>query len=236
MKKFNFDIVLPAYNPHVGWDVKVVENMKILNNNFPDINFSLYIVNDGATRGYEKENKGRILLDYPDTQFIEYAVNRGKGCALRYAIERTKSEYVIYTDYDFPYTLNSMKITINSLISGADVVVAVRNLDYQHNLPPIRKYLSFSSHLLNRYFLRLKIKDTQGGLKGFNSNGKEIFLRTKINSFLFDTEFIYKATRNNQIKIAVVDAMIKPGLKVSKMGMKVLTKEFFNLFRIVLNV
>ena len=36
-------------------------------------------------------------------------------------------------------------------------------------------------------------------MKGFSQAGQAIFLTTRINSFLFDTEFIYKASRRKEI-------------------------------------
>lgn len=231
----NIDIVLPCYNPHEGWEKKMINNFNLFQRNTEGINFNLYIVSDGSQQGYSREIIGYLQNTLPSIHIIEYEKNMGKGFALRAGVMECKSEYILYTDYDFPYTNTSMLNVIQALKDGADVVVATRNKQYQQNLPQFRKFLSKSSHLVNRYILRLKIKDTQGGLKGFNQKGREVFLSTTINSFLFDTEFIYKASRKNKLKVVNVDSQIKEGLVISDMGMKVLKREFFNFLKIIRN-
>ena len=115
----------------------------------------------------------------------------------------------------------------------ADVVVATRGKSYQDNLPPFRQMLSKLSHICNTWVLRIKIKDTQGGMKGFSQAGQAIFLTTRINSFLFDTEFIYKASRRKEINLRTINANIKEGLAVSDMGFKVLRREALNFLSIL---
>ena len=67
-------------------------------------------------------------------------------------------------------------------------------------------------------------QETQSGLKGFNAKGRELFLRTKVKTFLFDTEFILLAYRE-KLKIDVLDIGIRPGIHLSSMGMKVMFRE-----------
>ena len=108
-----------------------------------------------------------------------------------------------------------------------------RSRGYQDNLPPFRQMLSKLSHICNTWVLRIKIKDTQGGMKGFSQAGQAIFLTTRINSFLFDTEFIYKASRRKEINLRTINANIKEGLAVSDMGFKVLRREALNFLSIL---
>lgn len=230
----DFDLILPSYNPPQGWELKVIGKYKEIQSLFSSINFHLLIVSDGSTRGYEPETVAALKKGIPGLQIIDYRPNRGKGYALREAVRHCQSEYIIYTDYDFPYTDDSFEGVINTLLGGADVVVAVRDRNYQKNLPSFRRFLSESSHLCNALFLRLKIHDTQGGLKGFNQVGKTVFLSTKVNSFLFDTEFIYKAQRKN-LNIQAVESRIRDGLTVSDMGFKVLKREMANFCSILFN-
>lgn len=230
----DFDLILPSYNPPQGWELKVIGKYKEIQSLFSSINFHLLIVSDGSTRGYEPETVAALKKGIPGLQIIDYRPNRGKGYALREAVRHCQSEYIIYTDYDFPYTDDSFEGVINTLLGGADVVVAVRDRNYQKNLPSFRRFLSESSHLCNALFLRLKIHDTQGGLKGFNQVGKTVFLSTKVNSFLFDTEFIYKAQRKN-LNIQAVESRIRDGLIVSDMGFKVLKREMANFCSILFN-
>lgn len=230
----HIDLVLPCYNPPSGWEQKVIGHFTEVQRIFSSIEFHLLIVSDGAQRGYEPETIARLKEAIPDIQIIDYRKNRGKGYALREAVRHCSSPYIIYTDYDFPYTNNSLKNVIDALLDGADVIVATRDKSYQDNLPSFRKFLSKTSHLCNAWLLRLKILDTQGGMKGFSKKGQEIFLSTQINSFLFDTEFIYKASRQKEVRVQAVEAHIREGLAVSDMGFKVLRREALNFLSILL--
>ena len=75
--------------------------------------------------------------------------------------------------------------------------------------------------------------ETQGGLKGFNARGKEIFLKTTIDEFLFDTEFIYRASLQKDITIINVDGVTRENLKPNKVPIRVVKKEVVNFFRIL---
>ena len=231
----HIDLILPCYNPHSGWERSVVAHFKDLQERNNHVLFHLYIATDGSVKGYDDSTINYLKTELPGINIVHYTENRGKGYALRYAVSRCTSEYIIYTDYDFPYTDKSVDSVIQKLLEGFDVVVAERDRIYQENLPLFRKFLSYSSHKLNKYILRLKIKDTQGGLKGFNKKGKSIFLETTIKSFLFDTEFIYKATHTKEVSISTVNALTKSGIACSNMGFKVLRNEFFNFLKILWN-
>lgn len=233
-RRTDLDLILPCYNPPPGWELKVIGKFKEVQSLFTSINFHLLIVSDGSTRGYEPETVATLKQEITGIQIVDYRTNRGKGYALREAVRHCQSEYIIYTDYDFPYTDDSFDRVISTLLGGADLVVAIRDRNYQKNLPPFRRFLSESSHLCNAIFLRLKVRDTQGGLKGFNQTGKTVFLSTKVNSFLFDTEFIYKAQRK-KLNIQAVQSRIRDGLTVSDMGFNVLKREMANFFSILFN-
>lgn len=195
----DIDLVLPCYNPPSGWEERVATHFREVERLFSRVRFHLFIVSDGSRRGYEPETIDRLRQLIPDVCVVDYKPNRGKGYALREAVKRCTSPYIIYTDYDFPYTNDSFGRMVEALLGGADVVVATRGKSYQDNLPPFRQMLSKLSHICNTWVLRIKIKDTQGGMKGFSQAGQAIFLTTRINSFLFDTEFIYKASRRKEI-------------------------------------
>lgn len=229
----HIDLVLPCYNPPTGWEQRVIAHFKEVEGLFTNIHFHLFIVSDGSRRGYEPETLARLREALPDIRIVEYQPNRGKGYALREAVKHCTSPYIIYTDFDFPYTNDSFGRVVEALIDGADVVVAIREKSYQNNLPLFRQLLSKLSHLCNTWVLRIKIKDTQGGMKGFSRKGQTIFLSTQIKSFLFDTEFIYKASRQKDIDLRTINAVIKEGLTVSNMGLRVLRQEAFNFFTIL---
>lgn len=156
----DIDLVLPCYNPPSGWEERVATHFREVERLFSPVRFHLFIVSDGSRRGYEPETIDRLRQLIPNVCVVDYKPNRGKGYALREAVKRCTSPYIIYTDYDFPYTNDSFGRMVEALLGGADVVVATRGKSYQDNLPPFRQMLSKLSHICNTWVLRIKIKDT----------------------------------------------------------------------------
>jgi hypothetical protein len=151
---------------------------------------------------------------------------------LRAGVELLNCDYYLYTDIDSPFTIDSVLNVYATLLLGNDVVCGDRGGAYIRYLPLKRRVTSHVARWLNRYVLGIKNYDSQGGLKGFNRKGKEVFLRTRINRFLFDTEFIFLAERNPEIKLYTVPINIREGVYFSNFGLKVLFVEFLNFLLI----
>lgn len=82
------------------------------------------------------------------------------------------------------------------------------------------------------FFPRLKVKDTQSGLKGFNQRGKQIFLKTQIAAFLFDMEFLVLASNDVTIKVDWIYLQVRDGVHFSGMKLKTIITELINFIRI----
>lgn len=226
------DVILPIYRPHDNWCENICACCQNLRRYFSEHGASLHLhlSNDGSDIAFFPEEKlDRIRETVDAFTFYTYEKNRGKGYSLRHAIASTDGDFQIYTDCDFPFGWESVAGIFDRLAAGADVVMGVRGRDYTDSLVRSRKILSHGSRLMNRLLLGLPKfnQDTQCGLKGFNRRGKELFMRTKINSFLFDTEFIVLAYRAG-VKIDVLPLVLRPGLKFSTMGGRVLLRELRN--------
>jgi hypothetical protein len=81
-------------------------------------------------------------------------------------------------------------------------------------------------------FLDLPLYDTQSGIKGFNTAGKNVFLQTTINRFLIDTEFILRSSRDN-ISIKQIDISLEPYVVFSNFGVKVIRTEMNNFLKLL---
>lgn len=229
----NIDVILPCYNPGPEWIEIIAENLGKLRDSYPGRRLHLIVSNDGSERNVTPETVERLLSTISDSEFIDYPVNCGKGATLRRAVRQSSAPLILYTDIDFPYeTLCTRKI-IEKLDEGFDVVMAIRNSSYRDELSPVRHFLSCSSRQLNRRILGMKYSDAQGGLKGFNRRGREIFLSTRIERFLFDTEFIRNASRDKTIKIAQTEANLRAGIHMPPMGLKTMRREFTNFLRLL---
>lgn len=227
--------VIPAYNPSGKWADYMVERLyeikKLLGN---DIDIILVISPDGSVRGHSI-NETKILEDTSIIKkliLLENKENKGKGNAVRVGLENCSADYYIYTDWDFPFTNESYRDVINTLISGdTDVVLPFRR-NYICHLSWFRKILSKLSRLSNKILFMLPSNDTQAGLKGFNNVGKETMLSTSINTYLFDTEFVVLSNKKG-LRIENVDVDIRDGIQLSSMRMKVILIEIGNIFKIL---
>lgn len=228
------DIVLPCYNPQPGWEEKIITVFKELCTRLPDIQLSLILVNDGSEKNITEKETDRIKKSIHYFQYISYPENKGKGFALREGVRHTQADIVIYTDIDFPYTTDSILRIWQPLAAGdTDIAAGVSDASYYAAAPYRRKLISKMLRFLSTVFLRLKISDTQRGLKGFNTRGKVLFLQTTINRYLFDLEFIYLASKKkHHLSLRAVPVELKEGVVFSKMKPATLAAEGLNFLKL----
>ena len=193
---------------------------------------SLILVNDGSTQQVTAENLERLKSLIPGVQVLSYEKNRGKGYALRKGVACATGDYMLVTDIDFPYTLESMRRVAECLLEHGGIAAGNRNTAYYAKVPAARRLLSRSLRWLLRHVLRQPLDDSQCGLKGFDRTGKAIFLKTSINRFLFDLEFLMLA--KGRAPIYPVPVELRPGVVFSKVNWKILAVESGNFFKLFL--
>lgn len=228
---FTVDIVCPCYNPHQGFIKKLAEGLIQIRALNPELEFRLIVSDDGSSKGMDADIKRTLLETIPDSEIVENP-HRGKGSAVRAGIARSTAPFTVYTDIDMPYSAQSVKKVIDNLKAGYDLVIAIRTKEYYSHLSLFRKVLSFGSKTMNRIFLGIEHCDTQGGLKGLSAKARISMMRTNIDGFLFDTEFVRNAT-NDRLMITEVESYLNEGVKMSSMGMKIMLKELKNFVRIL---
>ena len=221
----NIDIVIPLYNPPEGWATNLVDNFTQLETSLSQYNINIILVNDGSAISSYPDLKNMILL--------ENESNMGKGYSIRAGVQSSKADVVIYTDIDFPYTLESMVKMVNILIEGScDIVVGVRDEKYNEKIPFQRRLISKSLKWMIRTFIKIPVSDTQAGLKAFKASAKPYFLNTKINRYLFDLEFLKLAAKGDQ-KICSCPIELRPGIEIQNMPFRVLFSEGLNFLKLV---
>ena len=231
----DIDIILPCYNPSPGWDTAVLERLQMFRSQLPGKKIRVILVNDGSE--YTKINDGitRLEAQAKDLLLLSYPTNMGKGFAIRTAVQRSTASVILYTDIDFPYTIDSMLKVLDPILNGeADVALAVRNQTYYTQLPRFRRWMSKVLRSLNRTVLGLHTSDTQGGLKAFSNNLRETFLQIRINRYLFDLEFIYLISRKKDIRVKTIEADLREGIVMSPVRMKILFGEAMNFFKVLM--
>ena len=226
----SISIILPLYNPSRGWEDIVIERFRSLQAKLPGANIALIIVNDGSAI-LDPSSVLALKRSLPEANWISYEDNRGKGYALRTGVEQAKGDIILYTDIDWPYEESSVLEVIASC-KTADAIIGIRDAEYYKCLPPTRKRISRLLRKFNSWLLRLKVDDTQAGLKAFRQKVKPEFLKTSIDRYLFDLEFIYLISSDPGIIVRSVPIRLREGITFSKMNKKILLQELGNFMKI----
>lgn len=224
-------VVLPCFRPPKHWvNIIVVHytELSALLSAAPE----LIIVCDGDTE-LSPTDVATLRAHLPNLKWVDYPTNRGKGFALRQGVSQATGAHTIYTDIDFPYGVDGILNVYKTLQEGANLVAGVKEENYYKNVPWVRRVISKSFRFFIRHFFSMPITDTQCGLKGFDSKGKELFEATSIDRYLFDLEFIYLASRNKYLKCVSVPAKLRAGIVFSSMDMRILLGEATNFLKIL---
>ena len=129
---------------------------------------------------------------------VEFAVNRGKGEAVRAGMRAASGAVVAFTDADLAYAPGQLVGLLDEVERGADVAVGDRrHPDSVAVTDPsgLRRAGSLAVGLL-RGLLRLGRGDTQCGLKAFSRRAVGVVLDASVmDRFSFDVEVLFLADR-----------------------------------------
>jgi glycosyltransferase involved in cell wall biosynthesis len=109
----------PAYNDGGTIASMVVSAMLVLEEITDD--YEVLVINDGS-QDYTPEVLDRLAADYPQVRVIHHPQNRGYGGALRTGFGAATKEWLFYTDGDAQYDPRELKLLVDALEEGVDVV------------------------------------------------------------------------------------------------------------------
>ncbi|MDF7821109.1 glycosyltransferase [Runella sp. MFBS21] len=223
-------IITPCYNPPPQWLDSYLEQVKLIESTLDTLTIEFVIVNDGS-----KEDLSPLFtpLPHPSIKWVSYNKNRGKGYAIREGVKYASGKYIIYTDMDFPFGTDCIYQIYDLLHQGYDLVIGKRSKEYFDKLPIKRQLISTILKTMNHLWLPSELNDTQAGIKGFRQELKYVFLRNKINSFVFEIEFLIRASHLKNLTYTTVPVSPIQNIVFSDFSMKVIWKEIKNLFLIL---
>jgi glycosyltransferase involved in cell wall biosynthesis len=217
-------LIVPVYNPTHDWVETLIERY-IEFFSAIDRSILLIVVNDGSATDLTSDfEKLSTLLGSHTISIINYSKNRGKGGAIKTAVASVEADFYMFTDFDFPYTVESMKAVYNALLEKGGIIAGHRRETYYEELSGFRTKLSKGLRRLNTIILGLPTNDTQCGLKGFDSHASKVLLACKTDRFLIDLEFLLSAHRQ-KIIITPCDVILRPDIEFTKFNPMVLLKE-----------
>src|SRR6202171_3919244 len=219
-------ILMPVYNERT-----VVERCiaQVLAAPLPeDLERELIIVDDRSTDGTEAILE-RLAELHPEIRFFRHDVNRGKGAAVRTAIEQATGDFSIIQDADLEYDPSEYPILVRPLLDGrADAVFGSRYLAgtqtrvllFWHSM--INKALTTISNM----FCNLNLTDMETCYKVFRTDLlKSIPIRS--DRFGFEPEIVMKSAKRKlriyEVPISYHGRTYEEGKKIGwKDGVKAL--------------
>lgn len=173
----------------------------------------LIVVDDGSTdrtadivHEAERSAPSRVSV-----RLLQHEVNRGKGAAVRTGVLAATGEYILYMDADLATPPEEAPKLIALLEAGADVAVGTRvqpgGFDMRASQPFYRRIGGRVFALARRRLLLSQVEDTQCGFKGFRREAAhEIYPRSRLDGWSFDTELLYIAQR---LKLSVREVPVQ---------------------------
>ena len=138
--------------------------------------------------------------------------NSKKGATIRRGILTAEGRYSVFMDADYAYPIAQLNSFLEPLADGAEVVIGNRtDPKTTYIVRPIFFHYIYQRYIISRIFnllVRISlvkgIRDTQCGLKGFNTeSAKAIMNKMTISNFTFDVELLHIA-QCNAMKITQV--------------------------------
>ena len=174
-------VVIPVYNERQTIELllKLVEAAPY--------DKEIILVDDASTDG-TREILQRLAADYRDqVHLVLHPQNRGKGAAIRSAIEHVTGDIVIIQDADLEYDPQDYPALLGPILDGhADVVFGNRFHGGPHRVLYFWHYVGnrFLTNLCNMV-TNLNLSDMECGYKVFRA---EVFQRLRIKSDRFGIE------------------------------------------------
>ncbi|MCS7084908.1 MAG: glycosyltransferase family 2 protein, partial [Bacteroidia bacterium] len=221
------------YNPPPDWQERLALALDACRHY---AQLKVAVVDDGSAPAADLQRL-TDLLHGVEIKRLRFERNRGKGAAVRAgAALFSDADYYFYTDSDFPYRPEDVGSIVRALDEGADVAPGMRGPSYFANIPVARRFISRILSAMIKALVRIPFSDTQCGLKGFNAKGRELLLKTRVERFLFDVEFIYLSYHTPGVKVVPVSVVLRDGIQVSGVGPGVLLRELGNFLRILYRI
>ena len=203
--KAKLSVIIPVYNEETKILAAITRIKESLS--LTGMEFEIVVVNDGST-----DNTLAVLVAAQKVdrriRHVTYAVNRGKGFAVKTGILESQGDLGIYLDGDLDISPDSIQDFVKALEECDLVIGSKRHPLSVYQCPVTRKFLSKCFYHLVKLLVSVKVSDTQVGLKGGKSDIlKYIFSNISTRKYAFDVEFLKLASllklRVNELPVSI---------------------------------
>ncbi len=198
-------MVVPFYNPGGALRPTVKELVRTLRET--GLRFEVVCVCDGATDGSEQS----LVGESPDVvRVVHHPSNLGKGRALRTGMALCRGRYVGFIDADGDLPPAQLTSFLEQADGTADVILGTKLHPGSEIEHPLRRRLYSSVwQLLTFSLFRLKVRDTQTGLKLIRRPVlDEVLPVAAEDGFAFDVELLVVAQHRGYSRFVEVPVVI----------------------------
>ncbi|MBN1168616.1 glycosyltransferase family 2 protein [Candidatus Woesebacteria bacterium] len=192
MKRIKLSLIIPAYNEEkliVKTLNRVVGYLKK-----KKYSWEIIVVDDGS-----KDKTSKLVKSYNSkkVRLITLKENSGKGAALKEGFLAATGQYHIFTDADLSVEIENIDKLMSYLEGDFDVAIASRRIEgakIKVHQPWHREKMGQVYTALTSFIMGMDLKDYTCGMKGFTKKAsKEIFKRSKIKRWAYDSEILFLA-------------------------------------------
>lgn len=205
-------VVIPAYKAEKYIQKNLMDIKDVLDQ--IDYPYEIICVVDGQIDQTHK-NALKIAKKFPKKiKVTGYLTNLGKGHAVRFGMAKGKGEIIGFIDDGYNLNPAGIRMLLEHFNwYDADIIVgSKRHPASKVDYPWQRRVISFGYQMIVRILFRLKIKDTQVGMKFFRREVLEKVLpRVLVKEFAFDVELLAVATALGYVRIFEAPIELKMG-------------------------
>ncbi|MCI0476971.1 MAG: glycosyltransferase family 2 protein, partial [Anaerolineales bacterium] len=207
-------IVIPAYNE----EVRIVPTIGAVASHVSGLGlpWELIVADDGS-----KDNTVKLCqeLGFVNLRVLIAEKNGGKGMAVHRGMLAARGNYLLFDDADNSTPIEEVSRLLRKLdAEGYDIAVGSRAASgaQEANKGLVRQTMSNGLRAINRYVMRIPVRDTQCGFKIFTRDAAQrLYKAQTIMGFSFDLEILFLASKLGfkiaEVPVAWVDA---PGSKL----------------------
>lgn len=200
-------IVVPYYNPGGRLRTTVAQMVRVLDAS--GMSFEIITVSDGSTDG-----SPFTLAGFPESvvRRMEFETNAGKGHALRAGLAQGRGRYLGFIDADGDISPEFLAPFVTIMrTEEPDILIGSKRHPWSAvHYPPLRRFYSWGYQHLIHLLFRLKVKDTQVGIKLVDRRViADVLPLLRESRFALDLELLVLAHRLGYTKIVEAPVRIE---------------------------
>jgi dolichyl-phosphate beta-glucosyltransferase len=191
--KTKLSLIIPAYNEEKIIKDTLEHVIEYLSEK--KYEWEVIVVDDGS---HDQTAKIANKFNKKKVDLVRYDINRGKGRALKEGIKKAKGDFIIFSDADLSVDISKIDEMLCAL-RNSDVVIGsrrIRGAKIVVHQPMLRELMGRGYTFLTKLVTGVSLADFTCGFKGFRKKAaKDIFSKTLINRWAYDSEILFLAKK-----------------------------------------